>query len=117
MPTYSTSWYWEEAFSKFGFNDGDGWNGTHLVSKFIETLGYETSCGGWGLHNYLIMDILKDGKSILFMKDANGSLDAWLPHLAHIGEPLGYAEPSDYLPKELVEKLNAHFDDYEVCED
>ena len=78
MPTYSTNWDWEDAFSKFGFNDGDGWNGTYLVSEFIETLGYETCCGCWGLPNYLIMAILKEKKSILFMQDANGSTRGFL---------------------------------------
>ena len=117
MPTLATYsyWEWEDAFSKFGFNDGDGWNGTYLVSDFIDTLGYQTSCDNWGIHNYLITDIRKDGKSILFKEDANGSLDAWLPHLAHIKEPLGYAEPSSYLPKEMLDELWDHFDEnYEV---
>ena len=116
MPTYATYWEWEDAFSKFGFNDGDGWNGTYLVSDFILTLGYETSCDNWGIHNYLITDIRKDGKSILFKEDADGSLNAWLPHI-HVQGTLGYVNPSMYLPEELVEELNTHFnDDYLIDE-
>ena len=62
-------WEWEDAFSKFGFGDGDGWNGTHEVEGEIESLGYEVVTDTWGCHNYMIFDIKKDGKSILFPED------------------------------------------------
>jgi hypothetical protein len=38
----TTEWYWGEAFSKFGFQDGDGLNMTDRVAHVIENLGYET---------------------------------------------------------------------------
>lgn len=106
MPRHSTHWEWQEAFDKFGFNDGDGWNGTDLVAEYIDSKGYDCVCDWWGCHNFMIMDILKNGKSILFKQD-----DLWLPHLSHIDEPIGYTRPESYLPSQLVNDLNAHFDD------
>jgi len=117
MPKHILHWTWQDAFSKFGFNDGDGWNGTFHVSYFLEGLGYETECDFWGCHNYLILDVLKDGRSILFQKDDDNPCDKWLPHLAHIQKPLGYADPKEFLPKELVEKLEICFHDEYECHD
>ena len=98
MPTTKINWYWEEAFDKFGFGDGGGWNGTDLVSDAIEELGYQTECAPWGCHNHMIMDILKDGKSIL-----PPDID------------VGYDDPNNYLPDDILEILDSTFDDkYEV---
>jgi hypothetical protein len=53
-------WDWREAFSKFGFDDGDGWNGTDLVSSFMsEEFGLNIYCETWGFHNYMIMEVCK----------------------------------------------------------
>ena len=59
-------WVWEEAFDKFGFGDGDGWNGTGLVAEFIEDKGYEVECDHWGIHNYMIF--------LFYLKSINFSL-------------------------------------------
>ena len=87
-------WDWEEAFDKFGFEDGDGWNGTHLICDFIESLGYKVDAEKWGLHNYMI-------ESIKSTKD--GELMDWDKN------QIGYDNPRSYLPKELVDKLDAEF--------
>ena len=128
MPRVMITWEWEEAFSKFGFGDGDGWNGTHEVEGEIESLGYEVVTDSWGCHNYMIFDIKKDGKSILFPEDKEhgNNLDDWLPEVEQrIGdrdasakdprrrslEPLGYEEPRLYLPDDIIKHLDSVFTD------
>lgn len=95
MPIYSIHWTWEEAFDKFGFDDGDGANFTSEVATFIEdTFGYETECEQWGLHNYMIFRILdKDGKNIM-------------PE-----EGIGYTSAREYLPADMVKALDEEFTD------
>ena len=83
---------WEEAFDKFGLGDGDGANFTGEVASFIGLQGYECECDTWGMHNYIIRDILKDGKSIL-------------PEEVSVG----YDSPREWLPKDLVRKLDKAF--------
>ena len=52
-------WSWREAFSKFGFQDGDGWSSTDIVAEYMEkTFNVITQCDSWGCHNYLILDVL-----------------------------------------------------------
>lgn len=99
MAFTSIHWDWREAFSKFGFNDGDGWNGTDIVAAFMEKeFGVKTDCDIWGCHNYMIMDVLKDGVSMIGQGDDNSP-------------EVGYDEPDDWLPKEWVEALDEHFDE------
>ena len=147
MPKLIKWWRWQDAFSKFGFEDGDGWNGTYLVSDFIESLGYEVECENWGCHNFLIVDIRKkimsedesnetylnqSSVSILFGLDnkIGVDLDDWSyeckkrmcdgeePKEDEAFDPLGYAEPEKYLPEDLVKALNEKFnEEYEVIED
>ena len=89
-------WEWEEAFSKFGFGDGDGPNFTHLVVDFIDSLGYEAFGKDWGLHNYMIVKILdKDGNDI--MKQSKREIE------------IGYDDPRDYLPSKIVKALDENF--------
>ena len=130
MPRVIITWEWEEAFSKFGFGDGDGWNGTHEVEGEIESLGYEVVTDTWGCHNYMIFDIKKDGKSILFPEPnlIGSNLDDWLPEVEqrikdrvlkmthgerkdHVPEPLGYEEPRNYLPLDITKHLDSMFTD------
>ena len=124
MPRVIITWEWEDAFSKFGFGDGDGWNGTHEVVGEIESLGYECETENWGCHNYMIFDIKKDGKSILFPegKEHGEHLDDWLPeveqriksdwaHKNHVPKPLGYEEPRLYLPDDIIKHLDSVFTD------
>lgn len=121
MPKIIIEWQWEEAFDKFGFGDGDRWNGTHEVESEIESLGYECETEHWGVHNYMIMDIKKDGKSILFIDEENRTLEDWLPEVEQRikdrsatrkdVEPLGYEQPFLYLPDDIIEHLDKVFTD------
>ena len=147
MPKLIKWWRWQDAFSKFGFEDGDGWNGTYLVKDFIESLGYEVECDNWGCHNFLIadirkkiaedevepwMDTLESSVSILFNPNnkIGEDLDDWNyeckkrmcdgeePKEDEKFEPLGYAEPEHYLPEDLVKALEEKFnEEYEVVEE
>ena len=94
-------WRWEEAFCKFGFEDGDGWNGTDLVKRFIKKkFDYDCESDAWGCHNYMIFKIKnKNGKNIID-EDIN----------------VGYDDPTDYLPKHMIKALNDEFPYHDYCE-
>jgi hypothetical protein len=121
MPRTVVEWEWEAAFDKFGFGDGDSWNGTNIVASAIDALGYTVECDGWGCHNYLIMDIEKDGKSILFDDNQKWNAEVLKRIQARGGgegfsEHIGYADPNLYLPDDILAMLYATFtDDYEVA--
>jgi hypothetical protein len=85
-------WSWDEAFDKFGFDDGDGIVMTGEVADFLESKGYRCDVDAWGMHNTVIMEMKKDGVNVI-------------PSNAEHGCQC----PSTYLPKEVVEMLNAEF--------
>ncbi|MCY4639401.1 MAG: hypothetical protein OXC94_03555 [Chloroflexi bacterium] len=58
MPRSIIHWEIKDAFSKFGFGDGDGPNFTAEVAAAIEAAGlYRCRTQAWGLHNYAIETI------------------------------------------------------------
>jgi hypothetical protein len=83
-------WNWEEAFDKFGFGDGDSWNGTgEIQSWFEDELGWTSESDSWGCHNYIIFSLQDDnGKKYEFD---------------------GYKNPRNILPKKIVKKLDEQF--------
>lgn len=85
-------WEWEEAFSKFGFGDGDGPNFTREVEEFLYDIGWSAEVDNWGIHNFMIMDIT----------GANGEKPM-------AKATVGYDCPRTYLPTELVEQLDEKF--------
>ena len=94
MPTATVEWTWEEAFYKFGFGDGDGLNFTECVADCIRKMGYEVDTHTWGIHNYMIHEITDaDGRNLFESQDVN----------------VGYDDPREYLPKEIIEKLDEEF--------
>ncbi len=82
------SWKWEEAFDKFGFNDGDGIVETGSVENVLNEAGYEPETHHWGLHNFVITSIKKDGKELLPVDDESVAI--------------GYDNPRSYLPREII---------------
>ena len=99
MPKYIVLWEWEEAFDKFGFDDGDGMVFTGLVATFIDSLGYESEFAG-GMHNSYFKSIKdKSGKELLSVMPNGDEID------------VGYDDPRQYLPESLVQKLDEHFND------
>ena len=122
MPQYSYEWSWQEAFLKFGFGDGDAWNGTHLIADFLSKEGYEVEYDSWGCHNIAITRLSKNGIGLLPGYDDKGCpIEGYLDLRVHPSETkqitYGYDDPETYLPADLVKKLNEHFhDDYEIQE-
>ena len=82
-------WTWEEAFDKFGFNDGDGQVMTERVVDVLDQAGYEATCFRWGAHNEVIHSITKDGTELI-------------PQTAKVG----YDDPRHYLPASIVRLLD-----------
>ena len=62
-------WAWEEAFCKFGFDDGDGWNGTYLIQEFIEkvtpVLKKELKKHSKNVSDITVQDVLQASKQLL----------------------------------------------------
>lgn len=83
-------WYWEEAFAKFGFGDGDGQVETWQVVDALQEAGYEAKAEDWGLHNCVITSIVKDGKELIPSE----------------GITYGYESPRGYLPKDVIALLD-----------
>ena len=90
-------WMWEEAFDKFGFNDGESQVMTQEVVKVLETAGYEVLSNQWGIHNEIIIGIAKGGVQLI-------------PATANIG----YDDPRRYLPPEIVALLDRKLPEDEV---
>jgi hypothetical protein len=90
MPHKFITWSWEEAFDKFGFDDGDGPVMTDVVVAVLQDAGYRVTAETWGSHNVVIFSI----------KDANGAEQ--IPSDIN----LGYDEPRDYLPEAVIALLD-----------
>jgi hypothetical protein len=90
MPIKSISWSWEEAFDKFGFEDGDGPVMTDVVERVLTDAGYSVTAEPWGLHNVVIQSIKDAAGTDLIPADIN----------------LGYDDPRDYLPAALITLLD-----------
>ena len=88
-------WEWVEAFSKFGFNDGDGIIGTWLIADILAREGYAINIGKWGVHNIMISSLRKNGTE--FMPDALTDYR------------IGYDNPHLYLPIEIIKLLDEAF--------
>jgi len=92
-------WSWEDAFCKFGFEDGDGLVMTETVADALRAHGYTVTTLLWGFHNVIITDIIRDGVEII-------------PETA----VRGYDDPRDYLPDEVVALLDKEFGDGTVVD-
>jgi hypothetical protein len=66
---------------------------TDQVVEALCQMGYDVDYDTWGMHNTIIMSIKKDGEEII-------------PE----GTEIGYDDPREYLPKELVKALDIHFE-------
>jgi len=107
MPKVIISWSWEDAFSKWGFDDGDGPNFSEEVANVIRSAGYKVECDVWGCHNYMIMDIWDANDNHVFGNVDSSDTHAWRLRGEEGGLPtVGYDEPRDFLPKELIELLD-----------
>jgi len=89
------SYHWSEAFSKFGFDDGDGKVQTQLVAQTLEDAGYYVKYSKWFMHNELIYSIRKDGIQFMPVNNPNYSI--------------GYDDPYKYLPENILYLLDSEF--------
>jgi hypothetical protein len=85
-------WKWEEAFEKFGFDDGDGIIMTDTVVATLEAAGYAVNAEPWGMHNVIITSIKRKGRELIPAK-----------------AKVGYDDPRKYLPKAVIKVLDAAF--------
>jgi hypothetical protein len=85
-------WTWEEAFDKFGFDDGDGMVMTDTIVTALEAAGFTVKAGPWGMHNVIITSIKRKGRELIPAK-----------------AKVGYADPRKYLPKAVIKVLDAAF--------
>lgn len=82
-------WRWEEAFDKFGFNDGDGQVMTEAVADVLRSAGYVVCVFDTGSHNKVIIEIAKKSRQLISL---------------HVKR--GYDKPREYLPAEVVALLD-----------
>ncbi len=85
-------WQWEEAFDKFGFNDGDGQVETGQVAKVLERAGYSVKAEPWGMHNTTIISIKHGGHELMPLEASNITI--------------GYDCPRMYLPDDVIALLD-----------
>ncbi|MBU1212903.1 MAG: hypothetical protein KJ587_16765 [Alphaproteobacteria bacterium] len=86
-------WRWEEAFEKFGFNDGDGLVMTHSVADVLRGAGYTLDIRPWGLHNTVIVSIQCPTRGEIMPK-------------SHPAITIGYDNPRRYLPEDIIDLLD-----------
>lgn len=96
MPTEIsiTRWTWEEAFNKFGFDDGndpESENRTEAVAESLYALNCDSvEASRWGMHNYVINSLMHQGT--LYEFD-------------------GHTNPATVLPPEIVAALDKEYED------
>ena len=83
------AWNWEEAFEKFGFNDGDGLVATSSVIEVLEEPGYTVKAESFSIHNTVITSIIKGDTQ-------------FIPESTKVG----YDDPRDYLPRDITALLD-----------
>lgn len=93
-------WSWDDAFDKFGFDDGNGQVETERVARVLAAAGYEVAIQPWGCHNIIINGIWQNGVSLM--------PDERSPYT------LGYDNPRNYLPPEIVALLDKALPESEV---
>ncbi|KWU26310.1 hypothetical protein [Burkholderia cenocepacia] len=92
---------WKESFNKYGHGDGDDCVHTPQVAAHIRKLGFEPTMHDVALHNPVLVRI---------ERVSSGDV-VWGDGLIVAGEPLlvGEVDPSDVLPRELLDALDKHF--------
>ena len=99
MPKITIDWGWEEAFNKFGFGDGDGEVMTDSVVAAIQAKGYRVAHQVWGMHNDTIYEIKRADGTVIY------------PPPSKPNYRVGYDNPRDVLPPDLVAHLDKEFPD------
>ena len=87
-------WFWEDAFDKFGFDDGEGQVETETVADVLRSAGYVVATEPWGLHNIVIVSIERDGTELIPYGDPNFTF--------------GYNPIRSHLPQAIVDLLDSN---------
>lgn len=88
-------YHWKDAFSKFGYDDGDGKVETPLIAEALENAGYSVEFSKWFMHNELIYSIKKSGIEFMPRNTAKYLV--------------GYDDPQEYLPVAVIKLLEQIF--------
>jgi hypothetical protein len=86
-------YHWSHAFSKFGYDDGDGKIETPEIAELLESEGYEVRFERWLAHNTLIFSIKKDGIELMPLNSSEIRI--------------GYDDPTIYLREDIQGILNS----------
>jgi hypothetical protein len=92
-PTCGNRYHWHHAFSKFGYDDGDGLVDTPRIAGILEDAGYSVHTARFGPHNTIITSIRKNECEYMPLLD---------PRVC-----IGYDDPETYLPRDILNLLNA----------
>ncbi len=95
-------WSWREAFDKFGFGDGDGQVETYQVEAVLRQAGFDVETQQWGMHNTVITSIRRDGKELIGYDKP--------------GVEIGYDDPREYLPEDIIDLLDRKLPEMGVLE-
>lgn len=63
------SWSWEDAFNKFGFDDGGLLEFSHHVAEALREHGYTVKLEPWGIHNAVITSVKSPNRKELIPAD------------------------------------------------
>ena len=85
-------WCWEEAFDKFGYDDGDGRVYTSQVVDVLRDAGYSVETLELALHNIIIVSIRCGQTNLMPIEGSSVRI--------------GYDAPRDYLPNKVVSILD-----------
>lgn len=85
-------WSWEEAFDKYGFDDGDERVETFQVADVLERAGFVARSLTFGLHNIVIISIKKKGVEQMPIDNPDVQI--------------GFSDPRSYLPEEVIRLLD-----------
>lgn len=86
---------WQDAFCKFGYNDGDGFVRSYDVAKCLKQAGYDVAIGNHGIHNTVINSIKQNSTELLPLND---------PRVR-----FGYDNPRKFLPETIITLLDEVF--------
>lgn len=94
------SFHWNNAFAKFGYDDGDGKVETPYIAQILEDAGYSVKYSRWSPHNILIYSIQKNGIEYMPLDNPNFRI--------------GYDDPRNYLPDDIQAILDEKIPSVEI---
>lgn len=90
---------WEDCFSKWGQDDGDGEIYTWAVSDFLTSKGWKTDHDQWGIHNVVIFEVYNREKVCVYR--------LWAGEDSVNAEAM--MNPRSLFPEDLLAELDSNF--------